>query len=150
MSSAKWRPFCLSLNVLRNGPSYLQRILITLFTTWSFLFPDCCCQWPASINSLAPGRSGCPFKTAIFTDHKSTLVQVMAWCRRATSHYLSQCWRSSMSPYGVTRPQWVKDTCPDLIYVNSITRMSQLICLPRLGWVLNIQVQSLWKSPVHG
>ena len=42
-----------------------------------------------------------------FTDDKSTLVQVMAWCREATSHYLSQCWPRSMSPYGVTRPQWV-------------------------------------------
>ena len=27
-----------------------------------------------------------------FTDDKSTLAQVMAWCRQATSHYLSQCW----------------------------------------------------------
>ena len=26
-----------------------------------------------------------------FTDDQSTLVQVMAWCRQATSHYLSQC-----------------------------------------------------------
>ena len=42
------------------------------------------------------------------TDDKSTLVQVMAWCRQATSHYLSQCWPRSMSPNGVTRPQWVK------------------------------------------
>ena len=41
------------------------------------------------------------------TDDKSTLVQVMAWCRQTTSHYLSQCWPSSMSPYGVTRAQWV-------------------------------------------
>ena len=41
------------------------------------------------------------------TDDKSTLVKVMAWCRQATSHYLSQCWPRSMSPYGVTRPQWV-------------------------------------------
>ena len=41
------------------------------------------------------------------TDDKSTLVQVMAWCRQATSHYLSQCWLRSMSPYGVTRPQRV-------------------------------------------
>ena len=24
------------------------------------------------------------------------------------NHYLSQCWHRSMSPYGVTRPQWVK------------------------------------------
>ena len=41
------------------------------------------------------------------TYDKSTLVQVMAWCRQATSHYLSQCWPRSLSPYGVTRPQWV-------------------------------------------
>ena len=30
------------------------------------------------------------------TDDKSTLVQVMAWCRQATSHYLSQCWPISL------------------------------------------------------
>ena len=41
------------------------------------------------------------------TDDKSTLVQVMAWCRQATSHYLSQCWLSSLSPYGIARPQGV-------------------------------------------
>ena len=84
------------------------------------------------INSLAPGRSECNSKTVIFnlvllidifrsfhdnavwwmpqdlTDDKSTLVQVMFWCRQATSHYLSQCWLSSLSLYGVARPQWVK------------------------------------------
>ena len=42
------------------------------------------------------------------TDDKSTLVQVMAWCHQATCHYHSQCWPRSLSPYGVTRPQWVK------------------------------------------
>ena len=41
------------------------------------------------------------------TDDKSTLVQVMAWCHQATSHCLSQCWLSSLSPYDVARPQWV-------------------------------------------
>ena len=83
-------------------------------------------------NSLAPGRFQFNFRWVIFkltlvnggwgisyeialrwmplelTDEKSTLVQVMAWCHRATSHYLSQCWPRSMSPNGVTRPQWVK------------------------------------------
>ena len=48
---------------------------------------------------------------------KSTLVQVMAWCRQATSHYLSQCWLRSLSPYGVTRPQWVRGL---LWVVNSL------------------------------
>ena len=42
-----------------------------------------------------------------FTDDQSTLVQIMAWCRQATSHYLSQCWPRSLWPSGVTRPQWV-------------------------------------------
>ena len=45
--------------------------------------------------------------TLDFTDGKSTLVQVMAWCPQATIHYLSQCRPRSMSPNGVTRPQWV-------------------------------------------
>ena len=40
-------------------------------------------------------------------DDKSTLVQVMAWWHQATGYYLSQCWPSSMSLFGVTRPQWV-------------------------------------------
>ena len=42
-----------------------------------------------------------------FTDDQSKLVQVMAWCRQATSHYMDQCWTRSLPPYGVTRPQWV-------------------------------------------
>ena len=41
------------------------------------------------------------------TDDKSTLVRVKDWCRQATSHYLSQCWPRSMSPYGASRPQWL-------------------------------------------
>ena len=46
------------------------------------------------------------------TDDKSTLVQVMAWCCQATSHYLSQCWSSFMSPYGAIRPQSVNSLSP--------------------------------------
>ena len=41
------------------------------------------------------------------SNEKSTLVRVMAWCRQGTSHYLSQCWDKSMSPYGVFGPEWV-------------------------------------------
>ena len=82
------------------------------------------------INSLTPGRFKVNFRWVIFKlilvvngwgiscetaliwvwlDHtydKSTLVQVMAWCRQATSHYLNQCWPRSLPPYGVTRPHW--------------------------------------------
>ena len=84
------------------------------------------------LYSLAPGRFGCDFKNSIFnlvlligilrssydnalrwmpqniTDDKAALVQVMAWCCQATSHYLSQCWPRSISPYGVIRPRWIK------------------------------------------
>ena len=92
------------------------------------------CHWniSQSLNSLAPGIFEWNFRHVIskqilviddwgisseitltwkpqdLTDDTSTLVQVMAWCRQATSHYLSQCWPSSLSPYGDTRPQWVK------------------------------------------
>ena len=86
----------------------------------------------AELNSLAPGKFERNFRYVIskqilvtdgsgiscaialiwmslnFTDDQSTLVQVMAWCHQATSHYRSQCWPRSLSPYGVTRPQWVK------------------------------------------
>ena len=41
-------------------------------------------------------------------DDKSTLVQAMAWCLQATSHYLSQCSARSMASYGITWPQLVK------------------------------------------
>ena len=49
------------------------------------------------------------------TDDKSTMVQVMAWCRQATIHYLSQCWLSSLSLYGVIRPQWVNTMTADAL-----------------------------------
>ena len=90
------------------------------------------------VNSLAPGEFEWNFRYVIFkqvlvidgwgisceialmwmlldfTDDQLTLVQVMAWCRQATSHYLSQCWLRSMSPYGLTRPQWVKSILKQL------------------------------------
>ena len=46
------------------------------------------------------------------TDDISALVQVIAWCCQASSHYLSQCWLWSMSPYGITRLQCVKISIP--------------------------------------
>ena len=62
------------------------------------------------------GGWGISYKIALrwmsldLADEKSTLVQVMAWCRQATSHYPSQCWPRSMLLNGITRPQWVKLT----------------------------------------
>ena len=31
----------------------------------------------------------------------------MAWCLMAPSHYLNQCWPSSLMPHGITKTQWV-------------------------------------------
>ena len=42
------------------------------------------------------------------------MAQVMAWCRQATSHYLSQCWPRSTSPYGIASSQWIKWSFPEL------------------------------------
>ena len=75
-----------------------------------------------------------------FIDDQSTLVHVMAWWRQATSHYVSQCWPRSLSPYGVTRPQWVN-------YWPSMTcdKLSTLLILKleqQLYWLFN----SLWPS----
>ena len=49
----------------------------------------------------------------------------MAWCLQATSHYLSQCWPKSMSPYGVTTPQWVMEE----IYCIIEGSQYSMICL---------------------
>ena len=85
--------------------------------------------WQRTFNSLWPGRFWWNFRWALFkpitlidgwdscceialkrmsldlTDDKSTLVQIMAWCSQATSHYLNQCWPRCLLLYGVTRPQ---------------------------------------------
>ena len=54
------------------------------------------------------------------TDYKPTLVQVMTWCHQAPSHYLSQCWPRSMTPCGVTGPQWVKLRISEHTWLSSV------------------------------
>ena len=85
-----------------------------------------------------------------FTDDKSTLVQIMAWCHQASSHYLSQYWPRSMSPYGVIRPQlfnvmfqhFVANSTPTII----TTSMYDNIFEPLL-FILSIQIL---KKKIHG
>ena len=133
------------------------------------------------VNSLVPGRFEWNFTSVIFklivmidgwgisceialiwmsldfTDDQSTLVQVMAWCRQAPSQYLSQCWPSSMSPYGVTRPQWVKFLCHDQIkilyhFYNSsfpewwcLTKEISLSLIPhKTYWITKILYLRAW------
>ena len=91
-------------------------------------------------NLLVPGRCGSDFKSIIFKqmlqikfmsnsceiapwwipknlfDDKSTLIYGMDWCRQATSHYRSQCWPRSMSPFGVTRLKMKMNAHEDSLY----------------------------------
>ena len=52
------------------------------------------------------------------TDDKSTLVQVMAWCRQATSHYLNQCWPKSHA----TWHQWAK-ICDSVLHTKQFLKI---------------------------
>ena len=47
-----------------------------------------------------------------------TLVQIMAWCNQAPSHYPNQFWTSSVMPNGINRPQRVM--CEQLNLVKYI------------------------------
>ena len=104
-----------------------------------------------ALKSLVTGRCGSNFKIVIFEDilhikllcsareialmwmpqtifdDKSTLIQIMAWSRQPTSHNLSQCWPRSISPYGITKPQWVNtESCHD----------ASFIVIGKAGWSL--------------
>ena len=118
-----------------------------------------------AFNPLAPGRSGCDSKNGIFNfvfligifryshdalrwmpqdlpDDKSTLGQVLAWCRQVTSHYLSQCWLSSLSPYGVARPEWVYGQNVTYNQSNTILYWT----LPWTSYMWNIYFQTMHYS----
>ena len=80
------------------------------------------------------------WKPQDLTDDKSTLVQVMAWCRQATSHYLSQCWPRSLSPYDVTRPQWVNQASM-MAYIDFYLCYAEFNHYPNPQWFLSNYAQ---------
>ena len=70
-------------------------------------------------GTVVPRRWTC---LSVILPYSTILVQVMAWCSQATSHYLSQCWTRSLLPHGVTRPEWVNHRVPTLPWQwNSLT-----------------------------
>ena len=88
------------------------------------------------------------------TDDKSTLLQVMAWCRQATSHYLSQSWPRSMPPYGVTAPplyiyafhfQVRSRTCFNTPHQGMVW---SCICMLRAAKLPYICCLLIWNSPI--
>ena len=60
--------------------------------------------------------------TEDFAADKSTLAEIMAWCRQATGNYLSQCSQWYMIPCGVTVPQRITG-------LGNVTKMSMLLWL---------------------
>ena len=109
--SAKWQPFCLSLGglvkfsslfPLRFERNFDFKLILISKLIWVI-------DW-----WLGHRETAVRWMSLSLSDDKSTLVQVMVSCCQVTSHYLSQCWPRSMSPYHVTRWQWVKNnrTCP--------------------------------------
>ena len=67
---------------------------------------------------------------------KSTLVQVMTWCRQAPSHHLNQCWPRSLMPYGVTKPQWVKSLVRSPVRRMKTLRGWQASLGSAINWLL--------------
>ena len=114
------------------------------------------------LNSLAPGNFEYNFRHVVFkqilvidgwgicceialiwmsldfTDDQSTLVQVMAWCRQATSHYLSQWWPRSLSPYVVTRPQWIEHS-------HNLSRYNTMLYIA-VQWLKQTKIVPTWNS----
>ena len=71
---------CIGLNVLTHWPQgdfndILDRVSFMLI----LVIDDWCISSEIAIRWMLLD----------FTDDKSTLIQVMAWCRQATSHYLN-------------------------------------------------------------
>ena len=82
--------------------------ILTYWPLW-----DATVIWKISFSNSAYRLLSWAFPGKILSetiDDKSTLVQVIAWCLKAPSHHLSQSWPRSMSTYGITRPQWVKQS----------------------------------------
>ena len=152
-SSTCW---CISYCVMLSIWRYKIVMLYINKYGWSWEAENILMSW--IINSLPPVRCGCNFKNIIFklivqndslgtcyetvlkwmqqnlANEKSTLLQMMAWCHQATSHCMSQCWPRSLSPYGITRPQWVKELAKvhcwleQLVMVHTIAPVWQTLC----------------------
>ena len=99
-------------------------------------------------SGVGQSADGCDISSEIafrltswdLSDDKSTLVQVMAWCHTATSHYLNQCWPRPLPSYSITRRQRVK--CQPVLNRGLL----MLLILPPL--YLYPLLQQSWKGGI--
>ena len=96
-------------------------ISVTHFTNWYLSDTSC--------------ETGIRWMPQDLTVEKSILVQVMAWCRQAKSHCLSQCWARSKSPHGINRPQYVKQI-----------RWTSLDCISNPSWLWHLYCNQVHSS----
>ena len=69
----------------------------------------------------------------------------MVWCHQASSHYLSQCWPKCMSPYGITRPQWVNRSGLEFIF-SFVTLNHNMMSYESACWNLGMYGFKTWIS----
>ena len=68
------------------------------------------------------------------TYDKSTMDQVMAWCRQETSHFLSQCWPRSKQAY--LKCRYISIFTLYMIYRHVVD-----------DWGISSEVEFRWMSP---
>ena len=105
---------CLTVSTVRKKAVKLNHSLIPV-SKWMKIM--------TKVNLLSPGRCGSNFKSIIFEDMLQIRFMSISseiafrwmpqnilgdkWTLVEVSHYLSQSCPRSMSPYGITWPQWV-------------------------------------------
>ena len=74
----------------------------------------------------------------------------MAWCRQATGHYLNQCWQRPVTPYGITRPQWVNTLRPRQNGRHFTDDMFKCIFLNENVWIpIEISLKFVPKGSIN-
>ena len=68
------------------------------------------------------------------TNKNSALVHVMASCRQATSHYLSQCQPRSLSSHCITRPNFVNFHSSSSVLMKTPASFSCLMASSSRTW----------------
>ena len=81
---------------------------------------------------------------------RGELLEVMAWCRQAKSHYLSQSWSRFMSRHGVTKSQWVNFDIPvrDGVYKYWWPSLLTRACVAEPQWVSIMSIYILGACKV--
>ena len=120
-TSYVFKSFGVSYNFMQMGSNLTKSNIQTHLTDWCHKYFLILCS---HVNSKDP------------INDKSTLVQVTAWCRQAASHYLIQYWPRAMSPYGLTRPQWVYNpNGSSSLTVHQHEVLSASLSLMSLRWI---------------